>query len=110
MWSIIVAVSSMLAVALTVFVPTVVQTRADMEYVSLGLPYHFVVQDVSRLSYGEWDSPPLPQSIGFMSPWEFPFYVDGEKYWKSVGVMFAIWEVLMASVLLLRRHWKPRSD
>lgn len=51
----------------SLFIPTMVNSRAELANVPLGYPFRFVVQDNSRLSIGEPDSPPFPYPVRFMS-------------------------------------------
>lgn len=94
------------AACATAFIPTKVATRADLAAVEHGLPFAFVIQDASGLSYGIGpESSPLPQHLPFLSPLEFPTNVSPTGFFADAVVLWA----MIALFRRLRRSGAPND-
>jgi hypothetical protein len=84
----LVILTSAILVLSSVMIPVRVATREEMKLVRMGYPIAFVAQDISRLSYGESDSPPLPRFIPLLSPLEHPVQLSGGHLLLSVVIVY----------------------
>ena len=87
-----------LLLLLSLEIPVSVEDRAELGSMRLGYPLHFVVQDNSRLSIGEPDSPAFPYPVGFMNPLNsqtrvLPFPLLG-NYLLAYGTLLALTRLL----------------
>ena len=68
----------------------------------LGYLFHFVVQDNSRLSIGEPDSPPFPYLVELMNPLNSPARVLAPP-------LLANYFILYTALFLLTRAFRRRA-
>ncbi len=72
-------------------------TPADLRHVKFGLPFSFVIQDLSRIE------PNFPWRVGLSSPWEYPTALLPGRFTLSV-LMIAAGTFIITYPLLNRFH------
>jgi len=80
-------------VVASLWIPTTVHDRSDMESIQLGYPIRFVLQDNSR-----FDPPSFPWQYRLVSPWESPTELKPLAFLGSVLLVLLVLE-LAATVL-----------
>jgi len=84
---VLVLLSTCLVVA-SLWIPTTVHDRSDMENTQLGYPIRFVIQDNSR-----YDPPSFPWLYQLGSPWESPTELKPMLFLGSVLIVLLLFEL-----------------